>query len=136
MAPELFAGAPADGRSDIYALGVTIYRMFTAAYPYGEIEPFSKPRFLRPPVPLSAHRPDLPAWIGQVLARAVAVRAADRFEDVVEFAFALEHGALQAAVPPPRQSLLERDPVRFWQMLSLTLALILMVLLLRRHGGL
>src|SRR5208282_4511530 len=29
MAPELFAGAPGDERSDQFALGVTIYRMFT-----------------------------------------------------------------------------------------------------------
>ena len=45
MAPELFTGTPADESSDIFALGVTIYRMFTGgAYPYGEVEAFAQPR--------------------------------------------------------------------------------------------
>ncbi len=59
MAPELFGGRPGDEFSDLYALGVTVYRIFTAAYPYGEIEPFSRPRFGKP-APLSRYRPDLP----------------------------------------------------------------------------
>lgn len=60
MAPELFAGAAGDELSDLYALGVTIYRAFSGGYPYGEIEPFTKPRFGKPQ-PLTAKRPDLPA---------------------------------------------------------------------------
>ena len=31
--------------SDLFALGVTVFRLFARSYPYGEIEPFSKPRF-------------------------------------------------------------------------------------------
>ena len=46
MAPELFDGQPGDEFSDQYALGATLYRMFSGRYPYGEIEPFSRPRFL------------------------------------------------------------------------------------------
>ncbi len=44
MAPELFSGRAGDEFSDLYALGVTVYRTFTAAYPYGEIEPFIRGR--------------------------------------------------------------------------------------------
>ena len=40
MAPELFCGAPGDEVTDLFALGVTVYRMFTRSLPYGEIEPF------------------------------------------------------------------------------------------------
>ena len=49
MAPELFAGGTGDERSDQFALGVTIYRLFSGgAYPYGEIEPFSIHASARP----------------------------------------------------------------------------------------
>ena len=128
MAPELFAGMAWDERADQYALGVTIYRSFARAYPYGEIEPFARPRFLRPPTALLAHRPDLPGWLDMTLRRATAVRPEDRFEDVVELMFALEHGAVGAApVPPHRRPWLERDPIRFWQAAAALLALGLLV---------
>src|SRR6185369_8166584 len=71
MAPELFQGKPADEMSDQFSLGVTIYRLFTGKYPYGEIEPFSRPRF-RSPTPLSSIRPDLPAWLDRAIGRAIA----------------------------------------------------------------
>jgi len=122
MAPELFAGAAGDERSDQFALGVTIYRMFTRAYPYGEIEPFSHPRF-RKAKPLTAHRPDLPAWLDEAVGRATAVNPDDRFEDVFEFIFALEHGAIGAMpAAPPRRPLYERNPLLFWKVACALLA--------------
>src|SRR5262249_12234452 len=72
MAQELFAGMAGDERSDQYALGVTIYRMFARAYPYGEIELFSRPR-MKKPRSLLGYRPELPAWLDQAIARATAV---------------------------------------------------------------
>ncbi|MFC4311259.1 bifunctional protein-serine/threonine kinase/phosphatase [Steroidobacter flavus] len=130
MAPELFTGAPAEESSDIFALGVTIYRMFSGgAYPYGEIEPFAQPRFGRL-APLSKHRPDLPAWLDHCLARALAVDRRDRYADAVEFAFELEHGSMRAAPQSlARLSLYERNPVRFWQVVSLILLIALLMAL-------
>ena len=123
MAPELIAGASGDEKSDIFALGVTLFRMFTGAYPYGEVEAFSHPRFNRPPASVAALRPDLPSWLDQVLSRLIAVRPSDRFDDAVECIFALEHGELHAAPGKPRRmSLIERDPLRFWQTVSALLA--------------
>jgi serine/threonine protein phosphatase PrpC len=125
MAPELFSGAVGDERSDQFALGVTIYRMFTGAYPYGEIEAFSHPRFKRAK-PLTAHRPDLPAWLDEAVARATAVDPDDRFGDVFEFIFALEHGAIRAAPPAPRrQPLYERNPLLVWKIVAALLAVAL-----------
>jgi serine/threonine protein phosphatase PrpC len=122
MAPELLAGAAGDERSDQFALGVTIYRMFTRAYPYGEIEPFSRPR-LKKPKPLVGYRPDLPAWLDQAIARATAVNPDDRFQDVFEFIFELEHGAARGSPAlPQRQPIYERNPLLFWQVACALLA--------------
>lgn len=127
MAPELFGGQPGDERSDQFALGVTFFRMFTGRYPYGEIEPFTRPRFGQP-ASLSELRPDLPAWLDQALARAMAVNPQSRYEDVIEFLFAIEHGAIGAvAAAPRRRPLYERNPLHFWRAVSAVLAIGLML---------
>lgn len=133
MAPELFDGAAADEITDQYALGVTIFRMFSGRYPYGEIEPFSRPRF-RTPALMSATRPDLPAWLDGVLGRAIAVDREERYGDVLELMFELEHGADRASpVLPRRRSLYERNPTLVWRCVSLCLAIALLIALFRLH---
>jgi serine/threonine protein phosphatase PrpC len=128
MAPELIEGQAGNEKSDLFALGVTLFRMFTGTYPYGEVEAFSRPRFSRPPASVSVMRPDLPSWLDQVLLRLVAVRPEDRFDDALECMFALEHGELHASPGPPRRrSLMERDPLRFWQTVSALLAFLLLL---------
>lgn len=125
MAPELFEGAPGDEASDLYALGVTVYRMFCGAYPYGEIEPFSRPRFGKPQA-LTTRRPDLPAWLDAAVLKAVAVDAEDRFADVLELSFEIEHGAARTEpLSPPKKSIYERNPLLFWKLLCLALSLAL-----------
>jgi hypothetical protein len=75
---------------------------------------------------LTAHRPDLPAWLDEAVARATAADPDDRFGDVFEFIFALEHGAIRAAPPVPRpRPLYERNPLLLWKVVSALLALAL-----------
>ncbi|MBG0794700.1 bifunctional protein-serine/threonine kinase/phosphatase [Methylocystis sp. H62] len=132
MAPELFDGAAGDEASDLYAFGVTIYRMFSRCYPYGEIEPFSRPRFSKP-LPLALKRPDLPAWLDAAILKAIAVARDDRFGDVLEFAFELENGSARGQpLALRKKSLYERNPLIFWQTLCLLLALFLAVSLFYR----
>jgi serine/threonine protein kinase len=127
MAPQLFDGSEGDERSDQFALAVTLYRMWSGAYPYGEIEPFSRPRHAVP-APLAKYRPDLPAWVGDLLAQALQVDPAGRFGDVVELSMAIDNG-LSRGEPRNLQpiSLYERDPLRFWKVVSALLALALLV---------
>jgi serine/threonine protein phosphatase PrpC len=127
MAPELFDGQPGDETSDQYALGATLYRMFSGRYPYGEIEPFSRPRFGQA-TPLTRHRPDLPAWLWHVLSRTLQPEPAKRFGDVLELSMELESG-LDRGVPIVlrRQSLYERNPLRFWQVVAALLAILLLL---------
>ena len=129
MAPELFAGQAGDEFSDLFALGVTVYRMFSAAYPFGEIEPFSRPRFGKP-APLSRYRPDLPAWLDAVVGKARAVDRTQRFGDVIEFAHELENGATWAKpAVASKPALYERNPLLFWKLLSAGLFVLVVVLL-------
>jgi serine/threonine protein phosphatase PrpC len=133
MAPEMFAGEPGNEATDIYSLGVTMFRAFTGAFPYGNPDATTPARRSRPAA-LSTLRPDLPAWLQAVLARAIAVDPAERFRDVTEFAVEMETGPARAPLGMTRpQTLYERSPVRFWQGVSVLLALALLASLLLRH---
>jgi len=128
MAPELFHGQRGDVSSDVYALAVTCYRLFAGdAYPYGEIEPFATPRFDQAKSLLD-HRPDLPAWLDAVLARAFAVKPEERHADVIELAYDLENGQDKGGqVKQRKRPWYERNPLRFWKLSSLFWFLLLML---------
>jgi serine/threonine protein kinase len=107
LAPELFGGGQVTTQSDLYAAGVTLYHLLTRKYPYGEIEPFQHPRFGDPISPVR-YRPDIPAWLENVLLKAVARDPAARFETAEEFLLALERGAARPISPPTSTPLVER----------------------------
>jgi serine/threonine protein phosphatase PrpC len=133
MAPEMFAGEPGNEATDIYALGVTLFRALTGEFPYGNADATSPPRRERPKE-LAALRPDLPAWLQGALARALAIDPAQRFRDMNEFAVEMETGPARAPAARRRPlTFYERSPVRFWQGVSALLALALVLVLLLRH---
>ena len=128
MAPELFQGQTGNEASDLYACGVTVYRMFAKSYPYGEVEPFSRPRFTKY-TPLSRSRPDLPAWLDAAAARAVSVDPAKRFGDCIEFAHEIENGAAPQTRAARRLSLYEANPLLVWKLASAVLLALLVIAL-------
>jgi len=133
MAPEMLGGEPGNESTDIYALGVTMFRAFAGEFPYGNLDAVSPPRRTRP-IPLGELRPDLPAWLQAVLARAVATDPNERFRDMNEFAVEMEQGPVRAPLAIRRPlTLYERSPLRFWQGVSALLALALAASLLLRH---
>jgi serine/threonine protein phosphatase PrpC len=135
MAPELFDGKAADEKSDQFAFGVTVYRLFTHRFPYGEIEPFTRPKF-RAPASLLGERPDLPAWLDKTIGRALAANPNDRYEDVLEFMFELEHGADRASpIHMERKPLYHRNPLLFWKVVAGVLALLLLASLFLPRAG-
>src|SRR5579863_7516996 len=132
MAPEMFDGEAGSPATDIYALGVTVYRAFTGEFPYGNADATSPPRRDRPKE-LTSLRPDLPAWLEAALGRAIARDPAARFRDMSEFAGEMEAGPARIATAERRpQTLLERAPVRFWQGVAVLLALALFAVLVLR----
>ena len=124
MAPELFAKARGDALSDQYALGVTLYRMLTAHYPFGETPPGGRP-LIGPVAPITRYRADVPAWLNATVLQAMSLRPEDRFGDIDELVFELEHGKARAAPLGGPRPLIERNPVAFWQLLCVVLALFL-----------
>ncbi len=131
VAPEMFAGEAGNEATDIYALGVTMFRAFTGEFPYGNSDADSPPSRDQPQA-LTVLRPDLPAWLQAVLGRAIAMDPAQRFRDMNEFAAEMEAGPARAPILARRPlTLYERHPLRFWQALAGLLALALLLSLLR-----
>ena len=118
MAPELFNGEPATPQSDIYAAGVTLYHLLTRKYPYGEIEPFQRPKFGQPTAP-TRYRPDIPYWLENIILKAIAHDAALRFETAEEMLLALEHGELKPILAPARTPLIARARLVKWQWMAI-----------------
>ena len=117
MAPEAFADAAPKANHDLYAAGVTLYYLLTRKYPYGEIEPFQRPKFGEPEKP-TRWRPEIPGWLENVLLKAVAPTAAQRFETAEEFLLALERGPSRQLAAPARRALVERYPLQFWKIVA------------------
>jgi Protein kinase domain len=131
LAPEMLAGEPGNVATDIYALGVTLFRAFTGEFPYGNPEAGNAPVRDRPKE-LAALRPDLPSWLQDALARAIAIDPTQRFRDMSEFAAEMEAGPARVLMTTRRpQTLYERAPIQFWKGLAALLAIALVWSLLR-----
>ncbi len=135
MNPEQWAEppAPADARSDLYALGVCLYQWLGGHLPYGEIEPYQTGRFRRDPLPLSRQRPELPIWLDHIVCKAVALDAKQRFETAEELLLALQRGAARPLNATPATPLALRDPAMLWRVgfaVSVLFNLLLIVWLL------
>lgn len=105
MAPEFFRGKQtmADERTEVYALGVTLYELLTRKLPYGEIEPFSQPRFQRW-TPPSRYNPQIPLWLETVVQKATEADPTRRFQALSEMRFHLERRERVAPEDAPRNS--------------------------------
>ena len=113
--PEQWSGAPPDAGSDLFALGVTLYRWLTGRLPYGEIEPYQGARYRRDPRAPSRTRPDVPIWLDHLLLKAVAIDAKQRFDTAEEMLLALERGASRPVSAPAATPLVARDPTALWK---------------------
>ncbi|MBL8421558.1 MAG: bifunctional protein-serine/threonine kinase/phosphatase [Dechloromonas sp.] len=130
MAPELLEDVPPAPGFDLYAAGVTLYHLLTRKYPYGEIEPFQKPKFGEPVRP-TRWRPEIPGWLENILLKAVARDANERFETAEEFLLALERGASRPLAAPGRQPLAQRNPLMLWKIVAAASLAVNFVLLLK-----
>jgi serine/threonine protein kinase len=80
-----------DHRTDIYALGITLYELLTHTHPF-MAESFSElcvKVSLDPPDPIGRHRPDVSDELAEVIAQAYARYPDDRYPTIAAFAAAL-----------------------------------------------
>jgi eukaryotic-like serine/threonine-protein kinase len=91
MSPEQIRGKPLDARSDIYALGIVGFEMFTGKLPFQgrNAQEMMIARLRDRPVPLRQLRPDLPAQLDKALGCALAANPDARYTTALEFADAL-----------------------------------------------
>ncbi len=98
MSPEQMRSEPVEPRSDIYAFGILLFEMLTGSVPLVKNQPWNL-RQLADGTPLPV--PDtIPHPVGDVLRRATAFEASDRYPTAAEIVddlarIATEHGALQ-----------------------------------------
>jgi serine/threonine-protein kinase len=91
MPPEQFTGAPIDGRTDLFSLGVILYRMACGEQPFaGEtLTAVSYKIVHTDPIPPSRLNPAVSQAVELVLLRALAKNPAERFQTGEEMAAAL-----------------------------------------------
>jgi serine/threonine-protein kinase len=92
MSPEQIRGRPLDGRSDIYAVGVLAFELFTGQLPFvgKDAQETMMARLKGLPRRLREFRPDLPSRLDTVVARALELAPEDRYQTMSDFANALE----------------------------------------------
>ena len=128
-APEYFLGHLGTQTSDLYSLAVITYQMLSGKFPYGsEIahdNSVSAQRKLSYKSILDDES-ELPMWIDDTLEHALKVDPLKRYPVVSEFIHDLRqpNKLFLAKTKPP---LIQRDPVMFWQWISLILFIIVIV---------
>ena len=97
MSPEQVRGERADARSDVFALGCVFYELLTYRKPFDADSMHSVLFKVMQEEPPSVQEltPGIPAVLAQVVERAMAKDAAQRFQNASEFRSAL-HRAMQA----------------------------------------
>jgi len=95
MSPEQIRGRPLDARSDVYALGIVAFELFTGKLPFQgkNAQEMMIARLRGAPTPLRQLRPELPESLEKALLKALAPDPIDRYSTAMEFSDALTPGA-------------------------------------------
>lgn len=131
-APEYFLGEEGTVRSDLFSLGVITYQMLTGNLPYGTsvAKMNTKSGFNKLVYDAIRYdRRDVPAWVDDAIMKAVHPDPYKRYEALSEFIFDLKQPN-QVFLKKTRPPLIERNPVVFWQSISIGLCVVIVVLVI------
>jgi serine/threonine protein kinase len=97
LAPEQCSRSKQDGRTDIYSLGIILYEMLSGHPPFDittATEAIMR-HSVEPPLPLRDLRPEIPAYIADIVHIAITKDPTLRYQQAVNLADALRHALLR-----------------------------------------
>ncbi|MEU9205738.1 serine/threonine-protein kinase [Streptomyces sp. NPDC048332] len=105
VAPEQISGRPVDGRCDVYSLACVVHETMAGAPPFRRDDDMALlwAHQFDPPPALTGLRPDLPAAVDAVLAKALSKSPDDRYDSCLQFVAALRaaaRGEAEGGHPP------------------------------------
>jgi serine/threonine protein kinase len=107
MSPEQADGQPIDLRSDLFSLGSVLYVMCTGKAPFRATSTMAVMKRVceETPRPIHESNPELPSWLGDLIAKLHAKKPGDRFQTAQEVAELLGQrlADLQAGRAEPRE---------------------------------
>lgn len=129
MAPEYFIDHSPSVHSDQFSLAVMAYYLLTKQLPYGtdlarcnSLKQLKKVQYHS----IRKYRPDLPIWLDKILGQALSIEPTHRFEALSELIHNLTHPSKELLNSKP-PAIIERDPLRFWQMSCAVLGLLFLL---------
>jgi serine/threonine protein phosphatase PrpC len=131
-APEVILGYQPDSRADLFSIAVIAFEMLAGELPFkGQLNKcHTRQDFLKLDyVNVYKLNPMVPEWMDKVLKQAMSIEPAFRQADSCEFIHQLctpkQEGGTKVSVP-----LIDRNPLKFWQVTSIILFISLVISLL------
>jgi serine/threonine protein phosphatase PrpC len=122
-APEYFLGEPGTAQSDLFSLGVITYKMLSGNLPYGNAICKTSNRRAQGRLTYESLRSEdnnISGWVDFAISKASHIDPLKRYSEVSEFIYELKKPS-QNYLSKTKLPLLARDPVLFWQCVSLLL---------------
>jgi len=87
MPPEQVLGKQLDARSDVYAVGVTLYQLLTGRLPFEAASEYeiASAHLKSPPADPVTINPNIPAHLSKIVLRSLSKSPGDRFQTAKEF---------------------------------------------------
>jgi eukaryotic-like serine/threonine-protein kinase len=138
MSPEQVEGKEVDHRSDLYALGLILFEMFTGELPFrgdSALQILFQRMTVAPKDPRTLC-PDLPDYLSNIILKCLERDPANRYQSAREILTDLEAQNAPALSPPTRTSIDNTRPSRlprfFWILVSTILLAIALLFLIPR----
>ncbi len=94
MSPEQCQGHSVDARSDIYSLGILMYKLFTKRLPFTADKKIAVAfkQINEPPIPPRMLNSDIPEWLEGIILKCLEKNPEDRFQTTSELANDIDAG--------------------------------------------